>query len=269
MLFNCSFDYMKYKYFYIVTIQFLGFRYHGWQKQKNAKTLHEMVDKTLEFVFHHQDFKSLGLGRTDAKVSANKYIFELFLNEELDKISFLRDLNSNFPNDIRALSVEKVGANFNVIKDAKIKEYIYFFSTGSINHPFAAPIIVGIEENLDIELMKMGAKLFEGEHYFHKYCTKPSVNTIFKRKILSCEISDNTIYTANFFPKKSYLLSVKGKGFLRYQIRLMMGILFQLGKGEVTLEFIEHSILENNDRQPLKYIAPSSGLQLYDINFIT
>jgi len=117
--------------------------------------------------------------------------------------------------------------------------------------------------------MKIGAKLFEGEHYFHKYCTKPSVNTIFKREILKCEISDNDIYTANFFPKRSYVLRVRGKGFLRYQIRFMMGILFQLGKGEVTLDFIEQSILENNDQKPLRYIAPSSGLQLYDINFIT
>ena len=57
MLFNCSFEYMKYKYFYIVTIQFLGFRFHGWQKQTNAKTLHEMVDKSLAFVFIIQILK--------------------------------------------------------------------------------------------------------------------------------------------------------------------------------------------------------------------
>ena len=80
MLFNCSFERMKYKYFYVVTIQFLGFRFHGWQKQTNAKTLHEMVDKSLEFVFHHTNFKTLGASRTDAKVSANRYVFELFIN---------------------------------------------------------------------------------------------------------------------------------------------------------------------------------------------
>lgn len=267
MLFNCSFEYMKYKYFYIVKIQFLGFRFHGWQKQTNAKTLHEMVDKSLEFVFQHTNFKTLGASRTDAKVSATNYVFELFMNEEIDRFHFLSSLNSNFPNDIRALSVKKVTKSFNIIQQSKLKEYLYFFSYGEKNHPFVSPILVGIEENLDIELMKIGAKLFEGKHYFHKYCTKPSNKTNFKRDILSCEIYNNDIYTANFFPKKSYVLRVKGKGFLRYQIRFMMGVLFQLGKNEITLEYIERSIAKNNDRKPLKFIAPASGLQLYNIEF--
>jgi len=259
---------MKYNCYYIITIQFLGFRFHGWQKQTNAKTLHEMVDKSLEFVFNHKDFKTLGSSRTDSKVSANNYIFELFINEKLEQLSFLRSLNSNFPNDIKALSIEKVNKSFNIIQQPKLKEYLYFFSYGEKNHPFVAPILVGIEECLDIELMKMGAKLFEGEHYFHKYCTKPSANTTFKREIICCEIELNTIYSANFFPGNSYLLRVKGRCFLRYQIRFMMCVLFQLGKNEITLDYIEKSIAENNDREPLKNIAPSSGLQLYNIEFI-
>jgi len=256
---------MKYKLSYIVTIQFLGFRFHGWQKQTNAKTIHEIVDKSLSFVFNHQKFKTLGVGRTDSKVSANKYIFQLFLDEEFKEFSFLEELNSNFPNDFKALRIEKVRNDFNIIQHPKIKEYIYFFSFGQKNHPFAAPFIAGFTEQLDIELMKAGAKLFEGAHYFHKYCAKPSMRMNFKREINTCKIVENTIYTANFFPTESYALKVKGAGFLRHQIRLMMGVLLQLGKSEVTLEFIRRSLLEDNDRKPLKIIAPSSGLQLYTI----
>lgn len=113
--------------------------------------------------------------------------------------------------------------------------------------------------------MIKGAKLFEGEHYFHKYCTKPSEKTNFKRVIDSCEILENNILKANFFPEKSYILKVKGKGFLRYQIRLMMATLFELGKGNLDLQFIEISLKEDNDRKSLRNIAPSSGLQLFDI----
>lgn len=258
---------MKYEISYIITIQFLGFRFHGWQKQTNAKTIHEMVDKTLFFVFDHHNFKTLGVGRTDAKVSANNYIFQLFVEEPIDEPIFIENLNSNLPNDIKAIFLKKVNKSFNIIQTPKVKEYLYFFSFGGKNHPFAAPFIVGLEEVLDIELMKAGANLFEGEHYFHKYCTKPSENTIFKRTITNCEIVENNIYTANFFPEKSYVLRVKGKGFLRYQIRLMMGVLFQLGVGELTLNFIKDSLKEENDRKPLKNIAPSSGLQLYDVEF--
>jgi len=259
---------MKYENSYIIGIQFLGFRFHGWQKQKNVKTLHDMLDKTLSFVFDHKDFKTIGVGRTDSKVSANNYFIQLFINESVEETSFIKNFNSNAPNDIKGLSASVVSTSFNILQAPKIKEYLYFFSYGKKNHPFASPFIVGIEDKLDIELMIQGAKFFEGEHYFHKYCTKPSQKTIFKRLIDCCEIQVNSVYTANFFPEKSYILRVKGQGFLRYQIRLMMSVLFQLGKGEVDLEFIRMSLKEDNDRKPLNEIAPSSGLQLYSIEFL-
>ena len=256
---------MKYQYSYIVAIQFLGFRFHGWQKQTNAKTLHDMVDKSLSFVFNHFNYKTLGAGRTDAKVSANHYIFQLFINESIENEAFIKNLNSNLPSDFKALSITPVTTNFNIIQHPKVKEYLYFFSFGEKNHPFTAPLITGIDEALNIDLMKKGAKLFEGEHHFHKYCTQPSAQTIFKRTIDCCEILENDIYTANFFPKQSYYLRVKGSGFLRYQIRLMMHALFDLGKENVSLKQIEQSLKEDNDKKPLKGIAPASGLQLYAI----
>ena len=256
---------MKYRHSYIVSMQFLGFRFHGWQKQTNAKTLHDMVDKSLSFVFNHYYYKTLGVGRTDSKVSANHYIFQLFINEKVEKEVFIKSLNSNLPADFKALSVEPVATNFNIIQHPKTKEYLYFFSFGEKNHPFTAPFITGIDEDLDIGLMKKGAEFFEGEHYLHKYCTQPSAQTIFKRTIDCCEILENDIYIANFFPKQSYYLRVKGSGFLRYQIRLMMSTLFDLGKGKINLQDLEQSLKENNDRKPLKSIAPASGLQLYSI----
>ncbi|MEO9570886.1 MAG: tRNA pseudouridine(38-40) synthase TruA [Polaribacter sp.] len=257
---------MKYSISYVICLQFLGFRFSGWQKQTNAKTLHDMVDKSLSFVFEDVNYKTIGIGRTDAKVSANMYYLQMFTNCEINEDSFLHSLNSNFSPDFKAISIQKVDRSFNVINSPKIKEYHYYFSFGEKNHPFAAPFLVNVDEVLDINVMRQAAKLFEGEHYFHKYCTKPSVNTIFKRLIISCEIVENTILTASFFPEKSYVLKVKGKGFLRYQIRLMMATLFEVGKGNLDLQFIKDSLKEDNDRKFLRNIAPASGLQLYDID---
>lgn len=256
---------MKYPYNYVVEIQYLGFRFHGWQKQKNVKTLHEMIDKTLFFVFEGARYKTLGVGRTDAMVSAQTYYFQLFVTEELDASAFLPFFNHNLPPDINAVRMQQTPIGFDLMNCPKTKEYHYYFSFGEKNHPFAAPFMVNIPEILDIELMKKGAALFQGEHYFHKYCTKPSENTIFKRTIASCEIVANTAFTASFFPEHSYVLKVKGKGFLRYQIRLMMGTLFELGKGKLDLDFIEASLREDNDRKYLRHNAFSSGLQLYCI----
>ena len=224
-----------------------------------------MVDKTLSFVFDNQKYKAVGVGRTDAKVSANTYYFQLFITETLDEVCFMNVLNANFSADFRAISIRKVDVTFNIINAPKIKEYHYYFSFGEKNHPFAAPFLVNVDEILDINIMKQAANLFQGEHYFHKYCTKPSENTVFKRTIDSCEIVENAILTANFFPEKSYILKVRGKGFLRYQIRLIMATLFEVGKGNLDLAFIKASLKEANDRKFLRNIAPASGLQLYTI----
>lgn len=254
------------KYYYLVEIQFLGFRYHGWQKQPNVKTVQGMVEKTLCFIFDHKNFRTLGSSRTDARVSANHYALELFTKEPVNPDTLLYALNINLPNDIRALKVKEVGEEFNIIQSPKIKEYLYLFSFGEKNHPFCAPFMVYIEEDLDIELMKAGAQLFEGTHHFKKYCCKPSADTVLEREVLTCEIVENEVYTANFFPEKSYLLRVRGKGFLRHQVRLMMGALFGLGKGELTLDNIAES-LKGHDDEPLSYIAPSSGLMLNKVDF--
>ena len=255
------------KYFYVINIQYLGYRFHGWQKQPNVKTLHLMVDRTLNFILEGRYFKSLSSGRTDAMVSAESAAFELFLHEPIeDEIAFLELFNLNLPQDIRALDIKEVDDKFNIIQHSKIKEYLYLFTYGEKCHPFCAPIMTTILDVLDIELMKQGAKLFEGENYLKSYCYKPTDKGIYTREILTCELVENTIYTANYFPKQSYILRVRGKGFMRNQIRLMMGTLIDLGKGKLSLEDIRFSLLPNSIVK-MDYIAPASGLILNKIEF--
>ena len=255
------------KYFYVINIQYLGYRFHGWQKQPNVKTLHLMVDRTLNFILEGKYFKSLSSGRTDAMVSAESAAFELFLREPIeDEIAFLELFNLNLPQDIRALDIKEVDDKFNIIQHSKIKEYLYLFTYGEKCHPFCAPIMTTILDVLDIELMKQGAKLFEGENYLKSYCYKPTDKGIYTREILTCELVENTIYTANYFPKQSYILRVRGKGFMRNQIRLMMGTLIDLGKGKLSIEDIRFSLLPNSIVK-MDYIAPASGLILNKIEF--
>jgi len=119
---------------------------------------------------------------------------------------------------------------------------------------------------LDIDIMKQGAQLFEGLHNFKPYCYKAKEDGLYNRNVLTCEIIENTIFTANFFPEKSYILRVRGKGFGRNQIRLMMGVLIKLGRGEVTLDYISKSLLPES-QEIMDYIAPASGLILNSIEF--
>ena len=253
--------------YYLIEIQFLGYRFHGWQKQPKIKTVHLMIDRTINYVLENNKFKTLGAGRTDAMVSANQTAFELFTELPIFNLEeFLRLVNTNLPQDIRALNIKTVSKEFNVINDSKIKEYKYLFSEGSKNHPYCAPFITTFLDSLNIDLMKEGAKLFEGKHNFKSYCYKPNENGIFDREIFYCKISFNTTLKANFFPNKSYELTVKGKGFMRNQIRLMMGVLVELGRGEVSLDYIKESLSKYNPQ--INYIAPASGLMLNKVDFI-
>ncbi|HZJ36277.1 MAG TPA: tRNA pseudouridine(38-40) synthase TruA, partial [Gillisia sp.] len=180
--------------------------------------------------------------------------------------AFMSLFNKNLPQDILATSIREVDNLFNIIQNPKLKEYLYLFSFGEKNHPFCAPLMATIQDDLDIDLMKAGAKLFEGSRNFKNYCVAPSENTVFERIIIKSEITENQVYTANFFPKTSYVFRVQGAGFLRNQIRLMMGALIQLGKGELELTDIEKSLQPENT-QLINYIAPASGLILNRIDF--
>lgn len=249
--------------FYLIKLQYLGFRFHGWQKQPDVPTVEKMVKRTLRFVLDHSNFKLLAAGRTDARVSVNETFIELFLDDEaLNLDTFLDEFNLNLPSDIRALSIEQTTADFNVIQHHKEKEYIYLFSHGEKFHPFCASLMVYMKSELDIELMKSAALLFEGTHDVWSYTYKPTDTTDTVRTIKSCYIEENNLFTANFFPEKSFVFRVTGMGFKRHQVRLMMGALFDLGMHKMTLEQFKET-LDGKNRIHLSHIAPASGLMLY------
>lgn len=257
------------KYYYLVRVSYLGFRFNGWQKQPGFKTLEGMITKTLQFVLGAQEFKILGAGRTDARVSSLGGAFELFLMDKpLEDIDlFLKDFNCNLPADIKILSVKQVHEKFNIIHSVLEKTYCYLFSFGAKNHPFCASIMANYQEDLDIELMKKGAELFEGRHDFKNFTVKNAKkNSQTIRTIDSCEIKINEDFTASFFPETSYVLEVRGKGFLRYQIRLIMGALVYLGSGKISLLDLE-KLLSNELDGFIPYVASGSGLHLKDILF--
>lgn len=251
---------------YLIHIQYLGFRYHGWQKQPRVKTVESMIEKTLEFVLGQNTFKILGTSRTDSMVSANHSAFMLFVQKGLDLKGFQTDLNENLPPDIRVTQIEIKDSKFNILNSHKIKEYLYLFSYGTKAHPFCAPLMASFPGDLDIDIMQKGAKRFEGSHHFIQYCTKPGEDTCLQRDILECQIKENKAYQASFFPDQSWLLQVRAKGFLRYQIRLIMGQLLELGRHRITIDDIEYS-LTGDDKKPLRNIAPASGLILNKIWF--
>jgi len=254
------------KFLYLIELQYLGFRYHGWQFQPNVKTVQFMLDQTLRTVLGHDNFKTLGASRTDAMVSAHHHMSQLFTEDSIDSNETMIALNRNLPQDIRILNMSVVDENFRIINPDKFKEYLYIFSFGEKFHPFCAPFMAHLHESLDIELMMEGAKMFEGVHNFYNYCHKPTQDKTYIREIQTCEVVENDYITASFFPKKSYIIKFVGAGFLRNQVRMMSGALFNLGQHKINLADLEKSLVEDNIHG-VSYIAPATGLHLNNNNF--
>ena len=253
----------KWSKFYIFRIQFLGYRYHGWQKQPDVKTIEGVLERTMRYVLDHEPYKILGCGRTDALVSAEDFAFELFSNKEYEPSELKKMVNDNLPADIRVNSVEETTKDFNIINHPKIKEYHYHFSFGEKTHPFNSPFIRYFQENMDVELMKEAAKIYLGEHNFRAFVTKPTENTKFNREILLSEITENMDAGV---PENSYIYKVKSGGFMRYQVRHMMGILLEVGRGNWSIDDVKN-LLETPQEETVKFIAPAAGLRLHKLDF--
>lgn len=255
------------RYYYLIALQYLGFRYHGWQIQPDVLTVEKMIKRTLGFILPDTKAKVIACGRTDAKVSAHKTYIELFSDVELPNLDvFLGTFNHNLPADIRALSIEPVDKEFNIIQDPKVKEYHYYFAFGEKMHPFSAALMCMVQGDLDIELMQKAATAFIGQRDFYSYTFRPKAKTKTEANIIASNLVLNTELTASFFPKTSYVLKVKGTGFKRNQIRLMMGMLIDLGKHKVSYDFFLNT-LNGHKKIKLEHIAPASGLVLYNVKF--
>lgn len=247
---------------FLIRLQFLGLRYHGVQKQVNHQTIQGRLEQVLRTAFVEEDVKTRFSSRTDAMVSAEETYCLLMFNNPKSK-EVVESALTKLPPDILVLDSRAVEESFTLLKKTKVKTYRYFFSHNQAKpHVFAAPFMTILNEELDIELMKEGAKLFLGTHSFENYCYKPKEGTLFTRTIDSAKVVENTFLTANFFPSQSFVFEVASAGFMRGQVRLMMGSLFRLGKKEISLSELRSS-LKTVDPSFVKWMVPSPGLILH------
>ena len=107
-------------------------------KQPGVKTIQEMIEKTIVFIYPDCQFKTFGTSRTDARVSAIQMGVYLRIDQKLNSEDFLPVFNQNLPNDIKAISISSVPQNFDPLQASSSKHYVYLFAHGEKPHPFSA-----------------------------------------------------------------------------------------------------------------------------------
>lgn len=246
------------EFYYLIEFQYLGYRYHGWIRQPNVKTVQEMVEKTLSFVLGTELFKTISCSKTDKMVSARKSLLRLTVKEEIDFSKFITSMNENLPADIKFLTIRSIKGEIDIVNNPKIKTYRYYFSNSDEHDPFLAPYNVNFKGKLDMELVQSALDLYLGEHDFTQFAHKSSMDKCTIREILSVkfEVLDDV----------SYYIEFKSDSFLRHQVRHMIGALIDIGRGRLSVE--SFTLALENKYMLRRNLVPASGLVLEDVTLI-
>lgn len=241
---------MRYK----ACVMYDGCNYSGWQIQPNARTVQDEIEKALS-VLTQQTISITGAGRTDRAVHAIEQVFHF----DCDKVfmNFEKAINSQLPEDIFVTSCERVPSEFHCRFDAKWKFYSYAVNTSNYN-PLQRNYAFQLCEPLDLDKMMEVSEIFIGEHDFTSFnATKVSEVEDQTRTIYSIDISENAGIIS---------FDVVGNGFLRHMVRMIVGTLIEVGRGNLLREDVE-KMLEAKDKNSVHYNAPACGLYLIKIGY--
>lgn len=242
---------------YLITLSYDGTNYKGYQTQPGLVTIQEQIEKALTKINNGKKTSFTSSGRTDKGVHAKMQCGHADLDINITEYKLKRAMNSNLPEDIHVIKTEQVNDNFHARYNVVEKTYEYYINTGEYN-PIERNYVFQYNYNLNVEKMQEAMKYLLGEHDFRSFVTenKEKENCI---RI----ISTATVEKIN---KDIIKFTFTGNGFLRYQIRNMVGILIRVGEEKESPEFVE-TFLEKKDRSKGGKTAPPEGLYLTNIKY--
>lgn len=205
----------------LLTIEYLGTRYAGWQRQENALAVQQVVEEALAVVCK-EHVAVVSSGRTDAGVHALGQRAHADIPYDIPDRGLILGINSHMPHDVRIRAVERVAPDFHARFSAKRKTYLYQIWNDPVANPFFDPTHAHVPRPLDIERMREAARALVGRHDFKSFSvTEPEVNSTV-RTIEAAEITEK---------RHRVQCRVTAEGFIRYQVRRMAGILIEVGTG--------------------------------------
>ena len=243
---------------YFMTFSYDGSRYKGYQKQPKVKTVQGELEKALKTINGGKKVDVHASGRTDAGVHAlnQKAHFDLEM-KHITPEKLKDGLNSLLPKDIYIKHIEVAPDDFHARYNAKAKEYIYIINMGEYN-PIEKDYVYQYNEKLDVAEIERALKYLEGTHNFKSFTKTDDEKEDYVRTIVQTNL------IRNMKNINKITLSFLGTGFLRYQVRNMIGTLIEIGEGKRKSEEII-DILKAEDRRKAGKTASPEGLYLKDV----
>jgi len=241
---------------YLIKFSYDGSSYSGFQTQKGKETIQEKIEEALKKVNNNQKTNLIATGRTDKGVHALCQYGHADISVNITEKKLKRALNSNLPDDIHVIETKVVTDDFHARYNVKEKTYEYWINLGEYN-PLERNYCFQYGYSLDIKQMREAIKYFLGEHDFRAFVTDNKEKENCVRTITKASIEE---------VGEKLKITFTGDGFLRYQVRNMVGILIRVGENKISTETVE-KVLESKDRTKSGKTAPAEGLYLVDVKY--
>ena len=231
-------------------IQYDGSNYSGWQRQKNATTVQEILERAL-FKITRQVVKTFAAGRTDAGVHASGQVVHFDADCVIPGSNYSDVLNSLLPSTIRILESVEVKNNWHACYSAMYRHYRYVINNSKFPNLFINNWSWHrYQKVLDEVLMANASKRMEGEHDFFAFQKSGSNRSTSITKINNIDIQR---------VEDLILVDIKATGFLYGMVRLIVGQLVLVGEKKISPEIFTDRWL-NKKKDDVKESAPARGL---------
>jgi len=242
---------------YRLTLSYRGAAYAGWQRQNNATTVQQVVERALSDLLA-QPVQIVGASRTDAGVHARGQVAHLEPPTDFPARGLVHGANQRLPEDIRVLAAERMAEAFHARKHAAFKLYCYRFVQAPILSPLDALFAVHLPGEVDLVAMQRAAEFLLGEHDFTAFARSGGSHTQPVRRIDEAGWQRSSAGVLEF--------RVVGSGFLRGMVRSIVGTLLEVGKGQRSVDDIQR-LLEGRPRSEAGPTAPARGLTLERVGY--
>jgi len=244
-----------------LTIAYDGTDFHGWQMQRGKPTVQgELVSVlgrlTQESIALH------GSGRTDAGVHALGQVASFRTQSSLSANEFQRALNALLPPAIRIVASEETGPDFHARWSARAKTYRYRLYRGKVVPPTVWRYVLHYPFPLDEDRMREAAARFVGSHDFAAFAASTGSEDDDKERSTVREIYSTELLRSP--DDEELVFTVRGRSFLRYMVRKMVGTLLDVGRSRLGPEDID-KLYELKDRSKSGPTVPPQGLCMVSV----
>ncbi|QEH62293.1 tRNA pseudouridine synthase A [Spiroplasma chinense] len=243
--------------YYLFTIEYDGTDFCGWAKQKGQSTIQGEIESALSRVARNSTFRVVGASKTDSGVHANDQKAWVELDFKPNLPGFLKALNNALPLGINIKNAKEIEQSYRV-RNCIQKTYHYNLNFGD-DDVFKNRYWFKPKYHIDLDKLTDCLELFVGYHDFKNFSgLKGEEFNIIESKRIVDEIKIVTI-------GELVKIVFKAKGFIRYQIRMMMGAALAYATGKTDLNTVKDVL--NCKREKLPFMAEAKGLTLYNIQY--